>query len=127
LGLAALRQLFAGKDKTKTLNLRRYILGLALTAFTHEPSVYLRQGCLLVLDPDPKEPREFVEEYPNGERKPAALTHGDPLAYATVAAAEFGVGVSETVEFDKERAKKDVLGEGETKTKGKKAEARGAS
>ncbi|MBI4605510.1 MAG: type I-U CRISPR-associated protein Cas7, partial [Planctomycetes bacterium] len=32
LGLAALRQLHAGKDQAKTLTLRRYILGLALTA-----------------------------------------------------------------------------------------------
>ncbi len=52
LGLAALRLLFAGKDEKKTLALRRYILGLALTAFTHNPSGYLRQGCLLVLDPE---------------------------------------------------------------------------
>ena len=38
LGLAALRLLFAGKDEQKTLALRRYILGLAQTAFTHNPS-----------------------------------------------------------------------------------------
>ena len=35
-------------------------------------------------------------------------------------AAAFGVGESKTVKFDGERAKKDVKGEGETKTKGKK-------
>ena len=121
LGLAALRLLFAGKDEKKTLALRRYILGLALTAFTRNPSGYLRQGCLLVLDPEPKEAREFVEVLPTGERKPAGLTHNGALAYATAAAKAFGVGESQTVEFDKERAKKDVLGEGETKTKGKKA------
>src|SRR5262249_17725289 len=38
LGLAALRLLFVGKDKEKTLALRRYILGVALTAFTYNPS-----------------------------------------------------------------------------------------
>jgi CRISPR-associated protein Csb1 len=130
LGLAALRLLFAGKDEKKTLSLRRYILGLALTAFTHNPSGYLRQGCLLVLDPDPKEPREFVEVYATGERKPASIAHDAALSYATVAAKAFGVGESKTVEFDKERAKKDVMGESETKTKGKKgkkAEAGGMS
>ncbi len=118
LGLAALRLLHVGKDKEKTLTLRRYILGLALTAFTHNPSGYLRQGCLLVLDPS--KPREFVEVLPTGERKAATFTHTDALKYAKATAAAFGVGESKTVEFDKERAKKDVQGEGDTK-KGKKA------
>ena len=129
LGLAALRLLFAGKDEKKTLALRRYILGLALTAFTRSPSGYLRQGCLLVLDPKPEKPREFVEVYPSGERKPATITHADALTYASAVATAFGVGEDRTVEFDKERARKDVAGEGETKTKGKKgkkAEAGGA-
>jgi CRISPR-associated protein Csb1 len=118
LGLAALRLLFAGKDEHKTLALRRYILGLALTAFTHNPSGYLRQGCLLVLDPD--KPRNFVEVYPTGERKPATVTHLDALSYATAAAKAFGVGESKTVAFDKERAKKDVKGDGDAKAKAKK-------
>jgi CRISPR-associated protein Csb1 len=119
LGLAALRLLFVGRDATKTLALRRYILGLALTAFTHNPSGYLRQGCLLVLDPS--KPREFVEVLPTGERKPATITHEAALKYATEAAAAFGVGESKTVPFDKERAKRDVKGgvaEGD-KAKGK--------
>jgi CRISPR-associated protein Csb1 len=130
LGLAALRLLFAGKEEKRTLALRRYILGLALTAFTRNPSGYLRQGCLLVLDPDPKEAREFAEVFPTGERKPAKVTHDEALSYATAAAKAFGVGESKTVEFDKERARKDVMGEGETKTKGKKgkkAEGGGAN
>jgi CRISPR-associated protein Csb1 len=118
LGLAALRLLHAGKDESKTLALRRYILGLALTAFTHNPSGYLRQGCLLVLDPD--QPRKFEEVYATGDRKPASLTHEAALSYATAAAEAFGVGSDRTVPFDPERAKKDVRGEGETKVKGKK-------
>ena len=95
--------------RRRPLALRRYILGLALTAFTHNPSGYLRQGCLLVLDPD--KPREFVEVYPTGERKPATITHDDGPEYATAAAKAFGVGEGKTVEFDKERAKRDVKGE----------------
>lgn len=118
LGLAALRLLFAGKDEKKTLALRRYILGLSLTAFTHNVSGYLRQGCLLVIDPS--QPREFVEVHPTGERKPAGITHEAALKYATEAAKAFGVGESKTVPFDKDRAVKDVKGEGETKTKAKK-------
>ncbi len=118
LGLAALRLLSVGSDAEKTLALRRYILGLALTAFTHNPSGYLRQGCLLVLDPD--QPREFVEVYPTGERKPATITHAAALEYATATAEAFGVGPSQTIDFDRERARKDVKGDGEGKAKGKK-------
>jgi len=118
LGLAALRLLRAGKDEKRTLALRRYILGLALTAFTHNPSGYLRQGCLLVIDPD--KASEFVEVYPTGERKPAKIDHAAVLKYATSTADAFGVGESRTVPFDRDLAKKDVSGEGEAKTKGKK-------
>jgi CRISPR-associated protein Csb1 len=119
LGLAALRLLHAGKDTDKTRALQRYILGLSLVAFTYKPGGYLRQGCLLVLNPDRVKENEFVEVHSNGERKPASITHEDALKYATEAAKAFGVGESKTVEFDKERAKKDVKGEGDTKRKGK--------
>jgi CRISPR-associated protein Csb1 len=118
LGVAAIRLLTAGSDEKRTLAVRRYILGLALTALTYNPSGYLRQGCLLVFDPS--KPREFVEVYPDGDRKPATITHDAALKYGMVVAKAFGVGESRTVEFDRERAKKDVKGEGETKTKGKK-------
>jgi CRISPR-associated protein Csb1 len=108
LGLAALRLLFAGKDKEKTLRLRRYILGLALTAFTYNPSAYLRQGCLLVRNPAKAKENEFVEVLPTGERKPVTITHDGALNYATAVARDFGVGESKLVPFEPERAKKDV-------------------
>jgi CRISPR-associated protein Csb1 len=116
LGLAALR-LLAAADDARTLALRRYVLGLALTAFTSNSSGYLRQGCLLVLDPSKS--REFVEVFPTGERKPATVTHEEALAYATEAAKAFGVGEDKVVDFDKERAKRDVTGEGDGKNKKK--------
>jgi len=109
LHLAALRLLFAREDRAKTLALRRYILGLALTAFTHLPSGYLRQGCNLVLDPD--KPREFVEVHADGRRAPAKMTHADALAYAGASAESFGVGENRSVEFDKELARLDVSGD----------------
>lgn len=121
LGLAALRLLSAA-DAQRTTALRRYILGLSLVAFTAPPASYLRQGCLLVLNPD--QPREFSEVYPDGKRVPCSITHEQALEFALLAAKEFGVGESRTVDFDKERAKKDVSGEGDAKTKprkGKKA------
>jgi CRISPR-associated protein Csb1 len=117
LALAALRLLHAGKYEQKTLKLRRYVLGLALTAFTHNPSGYLRQGCLLVLDPERLS--EFVEVHPTGERRPATITHEDALTYAQEAARAFGVGEDRTIQFEKDRARKDVAGE--AKAEGKKA------
>lgn len=122
LGLAALRLLHAGADEQNTLALRRYILGLALVAFTHNPSGYLRQGCLLVLDPNASKENEFVEVLPNGERRPCTISHEGALEYATAAADAFGVGESMTVPFEKERAKRDVSeGKANRRGKGKKA------
>jgi CRISPR-associated protein Csb1 len=118
LGLAALRLLHASRDKEKTLALRRYVLGLALVAFTYKPGGYLRQGCLLVLDPDRAKDNEFVEVLPTGVRTPAKITHESALTFAEIAAKEFVVGESKTVKFDKERAKAD-LKEGDKKAKGK--------
>ncbi|MSQ97281.1 MAG: type I-U CRISPR-associated protein Cas7 [Gemmataceae bacterium] len=109
LGLAALRLLHAGKNEANTLTLRRYILGLSLVAFTHSPTGYLRQGCLLVLNPEI--PREFVEVYPNGDRKPCGITAEQALKFATEAAKAFGVGDNKTVPFDAVRAKNDVKAE----------------
>lgn len=126
LSLAALRLLFVGKNKEKTQALRRYILGLALTAFTHNSAGYLRQGCLLVLDPDKAKENEFVEVHPDGKRVPAKIKPEDAVAFARKAAAAFGVGASQTVDFDKERAKKDIKGEGETKKTAKSRGKKGA-
>lgn len=123
LSLAALRLLSAGGDAEKTKALRRYILGLALTAFTVNVSGYLRQGCNLVMDASKPEPRQVKEVYPSGERKPFQVTHAEALAYAKAAAKAFGVGKDRTVDFDRERAKRDVAGDGEKKGKSKKSKS----
>lgn len=119
LSLAALRLLSAASDADQTRALRRYILGLAVTAFTSNVSGYLRQGCNLVLDTSKPRARSIDEVYPSGERKPFALSHDEALAYARAAAAAFGIREPRVVEFDKERAKRDVAGDGDKK-KGKK-------
>jgi len=106
LAIAALRLIHAGSDPVATLKLRRYLLGLALVAFTRPASGYLRQGTILVLDPD--RPREFVEVMNNGRRAAAALTHERALAFASAAADEFGVGSDRSVTFDTEKAKEDL-------------------
>lgn len=109
LSLGALRLLSAGKDTNKTLALRRYIFGLALTAFTHPPASYLRQGCNLVIDPD--KPADFIEVYSDGKRIPAKVSHQDAIAYAATAAKAFGFAPGRTVDFDTKLALKDVKGE----------------
>ena len=99
--------------KKKTLALRRYVLGLSLVAFTANASTYLRQGCNLV--PDVDKPREFTLIHSDGSREAIKLTHADALKFALAAATAFGVGPDRQVEFDKDLAKKDIAGEGETK------------
>lgn len=121
LGLAALRLLRAGNDEEATRKLQRYILGLALVAFTAHTSNYLRQGCMLVHDPEKAKENEHVEVYPDGKRKPLNLTDKEALDFAEAAAKDFGVGKSKSVHFDKERAVKDIKGEGEGKGKKKAA------
>ncbi len=108
LHLAALRLLFAAGE-VKTIALRRYILSLALVAFTYPPAGYIRQGCNLVLDPD--RPREFVEVHNDGSRRAANVTHAEALEYAPAAVGAFGIGRNHAVDFDKERAKRDVSGD----------------
>jgi CRISPR-associated protein Csb1 len=129
LHLSALRLLCAGADDRKTLALRRYVLGLALTALTYAPSGYLRQGCTLVLDPG--KPREFVAVNGDGRREPLAATHAEVLPYAEAAAAAFGIDPRRRIDyhvrpdreviFDKDLARRDVGGDAGdgTKTKGK--------
>jgi len=119
--LAALRLLSAGSDSDRTKLLRRYVLGLGLTAFTANVSGYLRQGCNLVLDGSKSQPRRIEEVYPTGERKPFTFLHGAALEYAAEAAKAFGISANRTVDFDKEGAKKDIAGDPDKKGKGKKA------
>ena len=123
--LAALRQLRAGDDAAGTLALRRYVLGLALVAFTHAPGGYLRQGCLLVRDPKRAADNEFVEVRADGDRTACSITHDAALSYATEAAGAFGVGSDRKVPFEQARAVRDVTGDGETKPTGKGGAGKG--
>jgi CRISPR-associated protein Csb1 len=66
---------------------------------------------------------ELVEVYPDGRRVTANVTHDAAVEYAHAAAKAFGVGQDRTVEFDKERAKRDVRGD---PAKAKKAKTKKA-
>ncbi len=129
LGLAALRHIWTSQGSERTLVLRRYILGLSLVAFTAPPQSYLRQGCTLVLNPEPgngQQPRDLREVYPDGRRLACNITPEAAFQYAVEAAEAFGVGESREVAFDEKRAKDDVKpdevskGKAKTKRAGKK-------
>jgi CRISPR-associated protein Csb1 len=128
LGLAALRHLHAGTDAKKTRALQLYVLGLSLVALTAPLENYLRQGCMLVVNPE--QPREFVEVYPDGRREPCEVSHDTALDFATEVAKMFGVGQSRTVSFEKKLAQEDVKADEKAKAKpgrgGRKNEAAGA-
>lgn len=119
LGLSAIRLLHAGSDATQSLRLQRYVLGLSLVAFTYNSTGYLRAGCILVSNPN--KPSEYLEVYHDGQRKPCKIDHAAAIEYATLAAEDFGVGENRTVPFDREKALKDVKGEGAAKSKSKKS------
>jgi len=120
LALSALRLLNADTPEN-TDKLRRYILGLALVAFTKLPLAYYRQGTILTLDPD--KPREFKAVGNDGMRVDAAITHEAALTFATSAAKDFVPGISRTVSFDIERAKADLKDPKDKKAKGKRGAA----
>jgi len=125
LALSALKLLRADTPENTT-KLRSYILGLALVAFTKLPLEYYRQGTILVLDPDPDKKREFKSVKADGSRADAVITHEAALAFAQVAAANFGVGESKTVPFDTAKAKADLKGGDDKKVK-KAAKTKGST
>jgi len=124
LSLAALRLLTVDGNSERTLALRRYVLGLSLVAFASNASTYLRQGCNLV--PSEK-PREFKLVHSDGRREDENLSPPRALAYATLAAGEFGVAKGKEVAFDPKLAQLDLKDDSEVKAKSKKAGKKGAA
>ncbi len=106
VNLVALRRL--GGDDAPTLC--RYVLGLALVAATAPLDGFLRQGCLLTPDPDIE--AEWTVVARDGARETVALDADAALAFAREASADFGVGNSRTVPFEKDKAKADATKKG---------------
>lgn len=119
VNLVGLRRLDRG-DRAQAL--RRYILGLALVAATEPPEAFLRQGCLLTLDPE--HPADWTLVARDGGRTSIELTPAAALDYATAAAQAFGVAPGRRVVFDKARAHDDV-GDAAGKKKGGRAKTAG--
>lgn len=108
-------------DTDRTLQLRRYILGLALVALTKPMAHNLRQGCLLVGVED--KPAEWKLVYSNGKRETFQLLHQDALEYAKNAAGKFGVTAKIEAQFDPKLLKAavdDKTGQREAKKASKK-------
>lgn len=124
LRLLAVREANGAMSTDRTQNLRRYILGLSLVAFTSNASTYLRQGCNLV--PSEK-PRVFNLVHSDGKREPLTLTPKDALKYATAAANAFKVAEGKEVLFDPRLAVADIRGEGGSQTTRTTRARRGAT
>ena len=97
-----------------TNKLRRYVLGLSLVAATAPLDPFLRQGCLLVPDPDKTAKWSLVER--NGSRTPNNLNEQTALNYAEIAAVAFGVGPSRQLSFNKKLAQEDAKKDKKAKT-----------
>lgn len=110
LNCVVLRSLAAiqdGKiDGNRTLQLQRYILGLALVALTKPMAQNLRQGCLLVGVEG--RPAEWKLVFSSGKREAFQLSHQDALAFAEQAANEFGVAASTEAKFKPELIKETI-------------------
>jgi CRISPR-associated protein Csb1 len=119
VNLVALRQL----DGENGEKLRRYVLSLALLAAADPQDGYLRQGCLLTLDPDA--PAQWVTVARSGVRTPINVYPSVLEAYASRTAQAFRVGENRRVKFDPALAKAD-LGEGDAKRSRKGKDKQGA-
>jgi CRISPR-associated protein Csb1 len=119
LHLAALRMLHTKNGADATLNLQRYLLGLALIALAYQPSSYLRQGCNLVRKPETS--REIMLVHPDGRREGVDIGLGQAKKFASDAAEKFGVErpEKESFKFDPEKAKADLAESGDTAKKGR--------
>jgi CRISPR-associated protein Csb1 len=97
--------------------LRNYILGLALVAMVYDRPHELRQGCLLVADPDKPATWELVGH--DGKRTGVDPDVKSAIVFAQGAAKGFGIGQGRVVEFDRKAANealKEKAG-GRSKTK----------
>ncbi|MGC8917671.1 MAG: type I-G CRISPR-associated RAMP protein Csb1/Cas7g [Thermoanaerobaculum sp.] len=96
---------------------RRYLLGLALVAFTAFPETNLREGCELELDPE--HPAQNHNVYRDGQREPLTLTHEEALEFAREAAKAFGLPHEpRTVAFEPERLMEALKKSKEERKKG---------
>jgi CRISPR-associated protein Csb1 len=102
VNLVALRQL----DGEKGEEMRRYILALCLLAATEPQDGFLRQGCLLTLDPDSQ--AQWVSVERAGMRSPLTFDFAMLKDYAAEATKNFGIHADQRFKFDRDLAKADL-------------------
>ena len=106
INLTALRRL-KGTTHEEEKNLRSYIFGLSLVAATTQLDEFLRQGCLLV--PDPDSPGTWEQVRRDGTRETVPLQQDGALIFAEQAKQKFGVNDQpRTFEFSEALAKEDI-------------------
>ena len=106
VNLVALRALKCRNDGDSTIRLKRYILGLSLSAFTAPQSPALREGCELV--PAETKSPELKLVHADGKREVRSLCAPTALAYAELAAAAFVVGEDKEAHFNPKQAKAEL-------------------
>lgn len=102
INFVALRQL----DGDDGASLRPYILGLALVAATEPQDGFLRQGCLLTLDPNA--PAQWRLVHRTGQRNDVAFDPAQISGCAKNAAKRFGVGPDREFAFSTKVAREDL-------------------
>lgn len=112
INLIALRRL---QSKESAAALRQYLFGVSLVAATAPLDGFLRQGCLLV--PDPNDGVGWNAVQRDGVRTPIPLTEHVALRYAERGAEAYGVHKNRSVKFKKDLAKADAKTETKAKAK----------
>ena len=109
INLLALRRL----EGTDGPALRRYILALTLVAASAELDGDLRQGCLLVPDPERSMSWQLVSR--DGKRSAVGLDHSKLVALAREAKQAFGTEEDRHAQLHKELISKDIAKENKSK------------
>lgn len=107
ISLVGIRELHSDTEKMNLL-LRRYVLGLALTALTADQgkTLNLRQGCLLTRLSGADGVIHVVSA--DGTRQAVSVKHAEAVQFAQEAARAFGVGPSKEARFSNDLAKKEI-------------------
>lgn len=105
VNLVAVRRLEAA-DEERTARVRRYILGLALAVVTADVDPFLRQGCMLVPDPDRQASWQVVNR--DGKRNEVVLDRNTLLEWTREQAVGMQLPGPRSVDFDATLARQVV-------------------
>lgn len=100
----AMINLVALRTQTSDINLKRYLLGLALVALSYrdQQCFNLREGCLLRAASQKDYDGEWRSVHFDASEKPITIDHKDALAFAAAARQNFPSETAEPDQFDTE-------------------------